>query len=80
VIHMSMLEEQDIQGREVPRPERRLHQAPGPELCRSSTDPDTVLEGRIGQQPGTMKVEKHRGMTQPGNGEPVVGPDGGLRA
>ena len=49
---------------------------PRAELDESTADADSRLECRIGEDPDAMKIDQHRRMAEPGDGEPVVGPLG----
>ncbi len=62
----------------VAGPKRGLDQATGPQLGRSLPDADAALQSGVGQHPGAVEVEEHGGVTQPGDGEPVIGPGRGI--
>ena len=57
-----------------------MDQPPRPQLGEAASDADSRLERGVGEYPGSVEVEQDRCMAQPGGGEPVVGPIGGIGA
>jgi hypothetical protein len=74
---MRVRKQDGLEPGQVAGPQCRFNQTPGAELGQAPTNPNSLLQGRVGQEPGTLKVEENGCVTQPGNGEPAFRP--GLR-
>jgi len=74
VVHVGMREEHGVELRQLPLPEGGLDQAPRSQLGEASSQADAALEHRIGEDPGTVKVQQDRRVAQPRGRKAVVRP------
>jgi hypothetical protein len=80
VIHVRVRQKQQVDRRQLSRPEGRGNEPPGPELGVAATDSDSGLECRVGEEPHAKKIGEDCCMAEPGECGLVVGPPLGVRA
>jgi hypothetical protein len=74
MIHVRMREENDIERRQLARPESRSDVALGSERQGANADANASLQRWIREDPDTKKVEQHRCVTEPRKCQLIVSP------
>jgi hypothetical protein len=74
VIHMGVRQKDCVQPGQLPGAKRGLHQTPGAQFRQTPADADAPFQRRVGKQERATDVQKHRGMSQPGNRQSVARP------
>ena len=79
VVHVRMGEQDRVEPRQLTLSERGLDEASRPHLGEAPAEADAALERGIGEDRGAVQIQQHGGVSEPRNGQPVVGPGGRIR-
>ena len=74
MIHVSMSQENDIEGRQLTRPESRGDIPLGSERQRSDSDADASAQRWIREDPDTKEINQHRRVPEPRERELIISP------